>query len=205
MRRFLYRLVGFGLPLLLVSQLALPSYLGDRVESRLTEDGGTADVSLSAWPALRLIAGRGDKLYVRASGLRLEESRNEKPFDRLDRFGDVTVSIDNSRAGPFRVRSFFLDRSGDHRYRVFASVTTNLSTLGRYAGERLGGEFGRGLAALAASALSTGTDDAIPAQLRATVDTSGDVPRTIDAYADVGGLPAGPLALILTDAMLASL
>ena len=204
MRRFLYRLVGLGLPLLLLSQLALPSYLADRVESRLTEDGGTADVSLSAWPALRLVAGRGDKLYVRASGLRLEESREDEPFDRLDRFGDVTVSIAGSRAGPFRVRSFFLDRSGEQRYRVFASVTTNLSDLGRYAGERLGGQFGRGLAALAASALSTG-NESIPAELRATVDSSGDVPRAIDAYADVGGLPAGPLALILTDAMLASL
>jgi hypothetical protein len=205
MRLFLYRLMGFGLPILLVSQLALPSYLGDRVEGRLTEDGGTADVSLSALPALRLLAGRGDKLYVRASGLRLEESRNERPFDRLDRFGDVTVYMENSRVGPFRVRSFFLDRDGDQRYRVLASVTTNLSELGSYAGERLGGPFGRGLAALAASALSTGGSDEIPAQLRATVDSSGDLPRTIDAYADVGGLPAGPLALILTDAMLASL
>jgi len=204
MRRFLYRLVAFAVPALLLSQLALPSFLGDRVESRLTKDGGTADVSLSALPALRLLAGRGDRLYIRASGLRLDETRDERPFDRLDRFGDVTVAIENSRAGPFRVRSFFLDRTGDERYRVFASVTTNLADFGRYAGERLGGPFGRGLASLAASALATGRQE-IPAQLRATIDSSGDVPQTLDAYADVGGLPAGPLALILTDALLARL
>ena len=203
MRRFFYRLVGIVVPLLLLSQLLLPSYLGGRVENRLTEDGGEAEVSLSAVPALTLLAGRGDKLYVKASGLKLDDERQE-PFDRLDKFDDVTVSVTDSQAGPFAVKSFYLDSVGDQRYRVIASITTNLSDLGRYAGERLGGPLGRGLATLAASALATG-DQEIPAQLRATVDSSGEVPRTVEADANLGGLAGGPLALILTDAVLARL
>ena len=205
MRRFWYRLAGFGVPLLVLSQLALPSFLADRLESRLTEDGGTAEAQLSAFPALRLLAGHGDRLYIRASGLSLEEPREERPFDRLDKFDDVAVLIERSRAGPFRVRSFFLDRVSDKRYRVYSSVTTSAAEIGRYAGDRLGGPLAGGLASVAAAALSAGGAREIPAQLRATVDTSGEMPRTIDAQADVGGLPAGPLALILTDALLARL
>ena len=203
MRLFFFRLAGILVPLLVLSQIVVPGFVGGRLEDRITERGGSADVSLSAFPALRLLAGGGDKLYVRASGLRLE-ARGERPFDELDKFGDATVSISDSEAGPFRVQSFFLDRTGDQRYRVFATVRTNLADLGRYAGERLGGSFGGALAGLAASALATGGEQ-IPAQLRATVDTSGERPRTLDGQADVGGLPAGPVALLLVDVLLAGL
>ena len=195
MRRFWYRLAGAVVPVLVIAQLALPSFLGDRVESRLTEDGGRADVSLGAIPALRLLVGDGDTLNVRASGIRLDTDRRERPFDALDKFGDVTVFIERSRAGAFKIQSFFLDRTGDERYRVLGSFTTNPAAI---AGE-VGGQFG----ALVAG-VTFGTDE-IPAQLRATVDTSGDEPRTLDATASVAGLPAGPLALAFLDAVLAGL
>ena len=207
MRLFLFRLAGILVPLFVLSQVVLPWYAADRVEGRLTENGGTADVSVSAFPAVRLIAGHGDRLYVKASGLDLDlEEKREKPFDRMDKFDDVTIAIADSRAGPFRVRSFFLDRTAPQRYRVFSTVTTSLTELGRYAGERLGGSFGGLLSSLAASALGAGGGGReIPANVRATVDSSGAEPRTVDAQADVGGLPAGSVALLLTDALLSRL
>lgn len=205
MRLFLFRLAGVLVPLVVLSQLALPPFLGDRIESRLTEDGGTAEVKLSAFPAALLLTGRGDKLFVQASRLRFDlDDRRENVFDRLGKFDDVAVSISKSRAGPFEIESFFLDRLSEDRYRVFATLSTSASELGRYASEQLGGGFGGLLAALAASTLG-GQDRPIPVQLRTTIDTAGSEPRAVDAYADVARLPAGPLALVVTDALLAQL
>ena len=204
MRRFWLRLGGLVVPLLVLSQFALPAFLEGRVEDRLTSDGGTADVSLGALPALRLLAGDGDELTVRASGLRIDIDKREKPFDDLDKFGDARIFIEDSMAGPFRIGSFFLNKTGDHRYLVVGMVRASVADLGRYAGDRLGGSFGGLLAGVTAAALGTGGGE-IPVQLRATVDTSGGEPHTIDARADVAGLPAGPLTLVLVDALLAGL
>ena len=43
-----------------------------RIEDRLTDGGGTADVSLDAFPAARLLFGDGTKLSVTGSGLDLD-------------------------------------------------------------------------------------------------------------------------------------
>src|SRR3954454_6032053 len=71
MRRFAIRL---GIPLLavllavlVILQFALPPFAEHRVENRLTEHGGKADVSLSAFPALRLLFGSGKDLSVDAT------------------------------------------------------------------------------------------------------------------------------------------
>ena len=41
--------------LAVVGQLALPAFFEGRVEDRLEEDGGSADVSIGAFPAVTLI------------------------------------------------------------------------------------------------------------------------------------------------------
>jgi hypothetical protein len=206
MRLFLFRLAGLVVPLLVISQLALPSFLGDRIASRLTEDGGTAEVSMGAFPALRLLTGHGDKLFIKADGLSLGIGQRRNVFQQLDDFDAVTVSVTNSRAGPFRIETFFLDQLAerDNQYRVFVTLSTSATELGRYAGEQLGGSIGGMLAGLTASAM-TGSGKRIPAHVRATIDATSDPPRALAAQADVGGLPAGPLAIVVTDALLGQL
>jgi hypothetical protein len=52
------------LALLGISQLVIPPIAENRVEDRVTAVGGTADVSMSAFPAARLLFGDGSRLTV---------------------------------------------------------------------------------------------------------------------------------------------
>ena len=59
MRTFVAGLLVAVAVLAVVGQLALPAYYEDRVKDRLEEGGGSADVSVNAFPALTLIGGSG--------------------------------------------------------------------------------------------------------------------------------------------------
>ncbi len=83
-------LVAGGLLVFLAvaSQILVPS-LGERkIEERLTEGGGSAEVTLGAFPAARLLFSDGERFEVSARDLDLELDRREQVFERLDGFSD---------------------------------------------------------------------------------------------------------------------
>ena len=99
-------IVGAAVVLVLIlSQLFLPGIGEGVIEDRLTENGGTAEASLSATPAARLLWGSGDKIAVDATGLDLEVTTSDDPvvFDDLDRFDDVEIVIRDSSMGPVQI------------------------------------------------------------------------------------------------------
>ena len=54
---------------------------GGPVEDRLEEGGGSADVSVGAFPAVTLIAGRGKELTATGEDLSIDlDDRREDPF-----------------------------------------------------------------------------------------------------------------------------
>ena len=59
------------------SQIVLPELGERRVESRLTENGGTAEVKLGAVPAVRLLFGDGERFEVRAREIDLDLDRDD--------------------------------------------------------------------------------------------------------------------------------
>src|SRR5436190_12888820 len=202
MRRFAIRL-GIALAALLVaSQFLLPIYAEHRVEKRLTEQGGSADVSLHSFPALGLLFGRGGSLDINAHRLNVDLGENQSDvFAKLDDFSDVAVKIDDSRAGPFSINRFKLDRLGPHRYALVVRGDATAGDVARYAGARLGGGFGQALAGLAASALGD-FDRPIPFSAAMEIDTSSGMPTAQNVVGDVAGLPAGPLAQVVANALL---
>lgn len=206
MRAPLIRLGALLVLLAVVSQLLLPSYLGHRIESRLTSHGGSANVDLSAFPAVRLPFGEGDSLHVRAHGLSLDLPRaaREDVFGRLNGFGDVTVAIADSRAGPFTVRSFWMKRRPDQRFDLILSADATAGDVARYAGAQLGGGFGQALAGLAAGAFSA-FDRPIPVDARMVIDATTSPPTAVAVQGAVAGLPAGPLAQVVANTLLGSL
>ncbi len=120
---------GIVVFLAVASQVLVPS-LGERqVEDRLTAGGGTAEVTLGAVPAVRLLFGDGERLEVTAGGLDLELDRENAVFERLDGFSIVDVSITDSTAGPFELSSFELSRDGAGPYQLVASGRTSASGL----------------------------------------------------------------------------
>jgi hypothetical protein len=205
MRGLAIRLGSLAITVLLISQFAIPPFAENRVEDRLTAHGGTAAVDMSAIPALRLLFRHGDKLSMRAQGLSVDLDANQKDvFKQLDNFDEVTVAVSDSRAGPFTVRSFWIRGTGDHSYDVIIAGDGTAGDVARYAVGRLAGGFGQALAGLAAGALGS-AERPIPFNARMKVDTSGGQVSARDVIGEVAGLPAGPLAQIVANALLSAL
>lgn len=205
MRGLALRLGAPIVALALLSQLLLPIYLEHRLASRLTDHGGSAHVELSAIPAARLLFGHGNSLQIHARGLSVDLPQGgEDVFKQLDRFSDVTVAITDSRAGPFTVSSFRLDRFATHVFTVNVAAEATAGDIARYAGDQLAGGFGGALAGLAASAVGA-FDRPVPVHVQMQIDSSTNPPRATGVQGDVAGLPAGPLAQIVTNALLSAL
>src|SRR3989442_4453399 len=76
-----------------VSQLVIPPVAEHRIEDRLTDGGGTADVSLQAFPAARLLLGEGSRLSVTGSGLALGLQQQSNVFDQVDGIDRVDINL----------------------------------------------------------------------------------------------------------------
>jgi hypothetical protein len=190
--------------LFVAGQVLIPS-LGERkIEDRLTEGGGSADVTLGAFPAARLLFGDGERFEVQAHDLDLGLDRREQVFDRLDGFSLVDVSIADSRAGPFELADFELSRDGEGPYRLTASGRTSPSSLVDYGVEGLdlpGGD----IASLALDLLGIDSNFDLPMELDMQLTSDDGRVRVVSGGGTVGGIPTGPLAELLTAAVVVQL
>jgi len=188
--------------LFLVSQLAIPPIVEDEVAERLTENGGSADVDVSAFPALRLLASDGKRIEVRARDLRVDLERPDpKAFEKLDGFGEVDVSVVDSRAGPFRIERFSIERDGggdDYAVEMTGAVTGE--ELASYAGEQVGGPLGRFLGGAAGNAIPGGESE-IPIQVDLDLSSNGGRPEFESGGGTVAGIPLDPLVEIVAQAI----
>lgn len=206
MQRWAIRLGILVAVLLVASQFVIPPLAAHEAAGRLTAHGGQADVSLSAFPAIRLLFGHGRRLEVHASGVSVDlKPGQEDIFRRLDDFEQVEIAITSSRAGPFTIASFRIHKIGDRSYLVGVRGDANAGDVARYAGSQLGGGFGAALAGLAASALGN-LDRMVPFDARMQILTQpGATPSAQNVVGQIGGLPAGPLAQIVANALLSGL
>ena len=205
MRRFAICLGIAIVALLVASQFLLPPFLEGQVADRITAHGGSAKVDLAAVPAVRLLTGHGRKLDIQAHGLSVDPGQNQKDvFGHLDDFTNVNVFITASRAGPLTINRFTVVKNGGSRYEVTITGTGNAGDIARYAGGALGGGLGEALAGLAASAIQ-GFGREIPFNAQMTIDTSSGQPVASDVVGSVDGLPAGPLAQVVANALLSGL
>jgi hypothetical protein len=190
---------------LLAGQLLIPE-LGERgIESRLTEGGGSAEVSLSALPALRLLFEDGDRLAVDASDLELEVEERTDVLGRLDGFDAVDVSLTDSRTGPFELESFNLTRDGTDPYRLVSSGRTSAQALAEYGFDSLGLP-GGGLADMFLDrVLGEQGDDEVPVELDMELTSDDGRLRVISGGGTIAGFDTGPLAELVTTAIVVRL
>jgi hypothetical protein len=205
MRRIVVVLLAVVAVALISAQLFLPGAAERRVEDRLERNGGTAHVSLSALPALRLLFGEGDALTVNGSGLRLQPEARSRTLERLDGFDKVSVRLDRIVAGPLDVSSFTLDRAeGQRNYRTSLSGTTSAAKVGSFLGSEAGGAFGGLLGGLAGGSLPGG-DAAVPLRMAAVIASRGGRAVVVSARGSVAGVPAGLVAELVASAVAAQL
>jgi hypothetical protein len=185
-------------------QLALPAYYEGRVENRLEEKGGSADVSVGAFPAVTLIGGSGKRLKATGSGLAFDlDDRREDPFGRLDGFEDVDLELTDVDAGAIRMSDFELRRDGrDAEYVMRVSARATPVELARELGSAAGGPLGGLVGGLATGLLPGSGSTELPLDLNARVRSRDGRPDVTDAQGSVGGIPAGPLAEVVLGAVL---
>ncbi|CAN5611293.1 hypothetical protein BH10ACT11_BH10ACT11_02960 [soil metagenome] len=190
---------------LVLSQLFVPGLGEKAIRDRLTANGGVADVSISAFPAIRLLWGRGDSLKVNGDGLNIDVDQNGDPavLGNLDRFGDVEIVLDNSEAGPFRIESFVLARHGEGAYSLDARTATSASQLAAYGVDEADLP-GAGIVGTILDFTGLGGKD-IPVDLDLEMTSDDGRIEVTDGGGTVAGLPTGPLAELITRAIVIKL
>ena len=194
------------LVLLAVCQFVLPPLAERRVSDRIEENAGTARVSIDAFPAPRLLFGDGDRLSVRGSGLEVDLSEQRRVLERLDGFDSVDVRITDMRADPLEVDEFELARAeGEGDYRVRMTAETTPREVAGFLGSRAGGPLGGMLGDLAAGSLPGDGDEAVPVDIEAEVVSRDGEVAVASASGSVAGVPAGPLAELVVEAVVRQL
>lgn len=201
------RIAAIAIPALVVvvllgSQLLVPTIAERQLASRLTENGGEADVAVSAFPTLRLLFDDGARFEIRASGLDLELDGRLEAFDRLDGFGEVAIAIDELTAGPFALESFTLTRAAPAPYRLTSRGRASPAGVVDLGADRLGIPGGALLGGLAGQALGRAP---IPFTLDMQLASDNGEITVVSGGGTVAGVPAGPLAQLLAGAIVARL
>ena len=197
--------VGVVVSALVASQVLIPPLGESRVEKRLEAGGGTAEVTLGAVPALRLLFGDGERLQVRAHDLDLPLDSQQRVFSNLDGFGIVDVAIADSKAGPFELSDLSLTRTTSGPYHL---VTHGQTTTSALVDAGIGGVVPQGetlLDSLLGVVLGPSPETSIPVSLDLELASDDGRVRVLSGDANVAGLDAAPLAELITSAVAVSI
>ena len=195
---------ALALILLAAAQLFLPGLVEGDVEERLAEGGGEAEVSIEALPAARLLLGDGDRIEVRGSDLVLDVTQRTDVLDRLDGFGEVDVALERVEAGPFSVASFDLVGEGGGSYLLRSSATTSGVELLEYGAGSLGGIAGP-VAGLFTDDVPEAARRKLPVELDMEMESEDGEIEVVSGSGTVAGYDTGPLAEIITGAIVSQL
>jgi hypothetical protein len=189
---------------LVASQVLIPPLGESRVEKRLEAGGGTAEVTLGAVPAVRLLFGDGERLEVRAHDLDLPFDSQQRVFSKLDGFGIVDVAIADSKAGPFELRDLSLTRTTSGPYHLVTHGETTTSAL---VDAGVGGVVPQGESLIDSflGVVLGPTDTSIPVSLDLELASDDGRVRLLSGDANVAGLNAAPLAQLITSAVAVSI
>lgn len=204
MPRWTLVVAGITVFALVASQILLPSLGARRVEDRLTEGGGSAEVTLGAVPALRLLFSDGERLEVDGRDLDLELDEREAVFDRLDGFTIVDISISESAAGPFELSSFELHRDGAGPYNLLARGQTSASDLTAFGFDQV--ELpGESFLDLLLNPFVEGVETPLPIELDMELSSDDGRVEVISGGGEIAGIPTGPLAELITSTIVLQL
>lgn len=196
-RRALLVVVVAVLALVAASEVLLPGIVARRIEHRLTAQSGTARVSVTAQPALRLLFGEGQRLVVRGEGdtLRLPalgSAPKDDVLGKLDGFGQVELHLRDVHAAPFEVHAVDLTRAkGAKLYELRLDASASATGLGEYVAGTLG-SLGAALLAPAATLPVSGAFELRSDHGRAVV---------VAGEGSVAGIPVGPLGAAVVAAV----
>ena len=105
--------IGVIVLVLVLAQVFLPGIAASSVTSRLRKYGRVQSVSVSAWPAVKLLWGSADSVKVRALDLRLTPHQSAKLV--WEGRGASSIDMTSARAseGPLQLSDVSLRKRGD--------------------------------------------------------------------------------------------
>jgi LmeA-like phospholipid-binding len=104
--------VAAVLVLLAVAQLVLPSIAANRIKDRLKKDGTVESVSVSAFPAIKLLWGHADHVRVRMADVRASSARTAQLLNQTDATHDLDVSIGSYSSGIVNLQDINFHKHG---------------------------------------------------------------------------------------------
>lgn len=99
-RKLSLSLAGAVLALLVLAQLLLPRIAASTISSRVGRYGSVRDVSVTAWPAVKLLWGSADSVRVRARRLRLAPAQAAKLLSESRGVASMELSAERVQIGP---------------------------------------------------------------------------------------------------------
>jgi hypothetical protein len=112
-RRIVAGTAGVAVLLLALAQLLLPAIAARRIRSRVSRYGIVKSVTVSAWPAVKLLWGSADSVTVRAGSLHLTTAQTAKVLSESGGAGDVKLTAEDVQVGVARVSSAVFTKRGD--------------------------------------------------------------------------------------------
>jgi hypothetical protein len=197
--------VGVVLLVLVLSQLLLPPIAASKIEHKLTQDGGNAQASVHAFPALRLLWQHGDSIDVTGSGLTVPLGTGQQHvLKKLDNFGAAHIHLTDVSSGPFKTQSFSLDKqSGQSTYDLAIRASFTPSALASYLGSNVGGGLGGLLGGIAGGFVAG--NQPVPVAVDVQLASDSGTPRVISGAGTVAGVPMGPVLEAVVAAVVARL
>jgi hypothetical protein len=110
--KLLLSLVGAVGLLLVLAQIFLPRLAAGRVSSRVGRYGTVESVSVSAWPAVKLLWGSVDSVRVKAKSLALSPAQAAKLLWEARGTASMDVSAERVQVGSLRVTDATLSKHG---------------------------------------------------------------------------------------------
>jgi hypothetical protein len=107
---------------LVLAQLFLPRIAASRISSRVGKYGAVEHVSVSAWPAVKLLWGRADSVSVRADDLRITQGQAAKLLWEARDVSSMDVAAPTVQVGRLRLSEVSLRKRGS-LLRAAAQVT----------------------------------------------------------------------------------
>ena len=97
---------------LVLAQVLLPGIAASRISSRVGRYGDVRSVSVSAWPAVKLLWGSADSVSVRTASLRISPARTAELLSEATRVSSLTLTAASVREGPLQLTDASLRKHG---------------------------------------------------------------------------------------------
>jgi hypothetical protein len=103
---------GGVLLLLVLAQVLLPKIAASTISSRLKKYGSVQSVSVTAWPAVKLLWGSVDSVRVRARALKVSPAQTAKLLWEARDVSELDLTASRAQEGPLQLSDVSLRKRG---------------------------------------------------------------------------------------------